>query len=126
MLRLRVPNGVLNSEQLRCIGGVVARYGTNGSADITTRQNIQLRGVLLEDLPDIRSRLSNVGLATIQSSLTTAERHRQSISRYRSTRDCRYGHLPKSSKIIGPTMPKAIPNFLISLAMEYCSSRIKR
>ena len=67
MLRLRVPNGVLNSEQLRCIGGVVARYGTNGSADITTRQNIQLRGVLLEDLPDIRSRLSNVGLATIQS-----------------------------------------------------------
>ena len=67
MLRLRVPNGVLNSEQLRCIGGVVARYGTNGSADITTRQNIQLRGVLLEDLPDIRARLSNVGLATIQS-----------------------------------------------------------
>ena len=39
----------------------------SGSADITTRQNIQLRGVLLEDLPDIRSRLSNVGLATIQS-----------------------------------------------------------
>ncbi len=67
MLRLRVPNGVLNSDQLRCIGGIVARYGTNGSADITTRQNIQLRGVLLQDLPEIFSQLKQVGLTTIQS-----------------------------------------------------------
>ena len=67
MLRLRVPNGVLNAEQLRAIGSIVARYGDSGSADITTRQNIQLRGVLLEDLPDILSRLKAVGLNTIQS-----------------------------------------------------------
>ena len=51
MLRLRVPNGVITAEQLRVVGSIVARYGSNGSADITTRQNIQLRGVLLEDLP---------------------------------------------------------------------------
>ena len=67
MLRLRVPNGVLNAEQLRAIGSIVARYGNSGSADITTRQNIQLRGVLLEDLPDILERLKAVGLNTIQS-----------------------------------------------------------
>ena len=67
MLRLRVPNGVISAEQLRVVGGIVARYGTNGSADITTRQNIQLRGILLEDLPDILSRLKEVGLSTIQS-----------------------------------------------------------
>ena len=67
MLRLRVPNGVLNIKQLRTIGSIVARYGTSGSADITTRQNIQLRGVLLEDLPDILQRLKAVGLSTIQS-----------------------------------------------------------
>ncbi|MFZ9974814.1 MAG: ferredoxin--nitrite reductase, partial [Vulcanococcus sp.] len=67
MLRLRVPNGVISAEQLRVVGGIVARYGTNGSADITTRQNIQLRGVLLEDLPEILSRLQEVGLTTIQS-----------------------------------------------------------
>ena len=67
MLRLRVPNGVLNAEQLRAIGSIVARYGDSGSADITTRQNIQLRGVLLEDLPDILERLKAVGLSTIQS-----------------------------------------------------------
>ena len=67
MLRLRVPNGVISAQQLRVVGGIVARYGTNGSADITTRQNIQLRGVLLEDLPEILSRLQEVGLTTIQS-----------------------------------------------------------
>ncbi len=67
MLRLRVPNGVLDSRQLRAIASIVSRYGDNGSCDITTRQNLQLRGVLLEDLPDIRARLSEVGLSTIQS-----------------------------------------------------------
>jgi ferredoxin-nitrite reductase len=67
MLRLRVPNGIISAEQMRVVGGIVARYGSNGSADITTRQNIQLRGVLLEDLPDILSRLKEVGLSTIQS-----------------------------------------------------------
>ena len=39
MLRLRVQ-WVLNAEQLRAIGSIVARYGDSGSADITTRQNI--------------------------------------------------------------------------------------
>ena len=45
MMRLRVPNGILNSNQLKVIASIVARYGEDGSADITTRQNIQLRAV---------------------------------------------------------------------------------
>jgi ferredoxin-nitrite reductase len=67
MLRLRVPNGILSSPQLRAAASIVARYGEGGSADITTRQNLQLRGVLLEDLPDILARLREVGLSSIQS-----------------------------------------------------------
>ena len=67
MMRLRVPNGVISAEQLRVVGNVVARYGSNGSADITTRQNIQMRGILLEDLPEILGQLKAVGLTTIQS-----------------------------------------------------------
>lgn len=67
MLRLRVPNGIISAKQLRVVGAIVARYGSQGSADITTRQNIQLRGVLLEDLPEILRRLKQVGLSTIQS-----------------------------------------------------------
>ncbi len=67
MLRLRVPNGILNHEQLRVVASIVERYGENGSCDITTRQNLQLRGVLLDDLPAILKRLKDVGLSSIQS-----------------------------------------------------------
>lgn len=67
MLRLRVPNGVISADQLRVVGSIVERYGDNGSCDITTRQNLQLRGVLLNDLPEILKRLNEAGLSTIQS-----------------------------------------------------------
>ena len=67
MLRLRVPNGVLSAQQLRVVASIVERYGDNGSCDITTRQNLQLRGVLLNDLPEILNRLKQAGLSTIQS-----------------------------------------------------------
>ncbi len=67
MLRLRVPNGVLSADQLRVVASIVERYGEEGSCDITTRQNLQLRGVLLGDLPEILRRLEEAGLSTIQS-----------------------------------------------------------
>ncbi len=69
MLRLRTPNGILTSEQLFEIARIVDRYGEDGSADITTRQNIQLRGVLIEDVPDIFDRLDRVGLTSVQSGM---------------------------------------------------------
>ena len=50
MLRLRTPNGILTSEKMRVLAEVVQRYGEDGSADITTRQNLQLRGIRLEDV----------------------------------------------------------------------------
>ncbi len=67
MLRLRVPNGILNNKQIKAISSIVARYGENGSCDITTRQNIQLRGILISDFPEILTRLKEVGLSTTQS-----------------------------------------------------------
>ena len=69
MMRLRVPNGILNSNQLKVIASIVARYGEDGSADITTRQNIQLRGVLINDLPDIIKRLREVDITSVQSGM---------------------------------------------------------
>ena len=69
MMRLRVPNGILNSKQIKVIASIVARYGEDGSADITTRQNIQLRGVLINDLPDIISRLKEVDITSVQSGM---------------------------------------------------------
>ncbi|NEP07776.1 MAG: ferredoxin--nitrite reductase, partial [Okeania sp. SIO4D6] len=48
---------------------IVQRYGEDGSADITTRQNLQLRGIRIEDIPDIFHRFEQVGLTTVQSGM---------------------------------------------------------
>jgi ferredoxin-nitrite reductase len=69
MVRMRIPNGILTSQQMNVLAEVVERYGDEGSADITTRQNIQLRGIRIEDLPDIFERFSAVGLTTVQSGM---------------------------------------------------------
>lgn len=69
MLRMRMPHGLISSEQMRVLAEVVQRYGDDGSADITTRQNLQLRGVHLEDIPDIFSRMQAVGLTSMQSGM---------------------------------------------------------
>ena len=69
MIRMRVPNGIVTSNQMRVLGEVVQRYGDDGNADITTRQNIQLRGVRIEDVPDIFNRFASVGLTSVQSGM---------------------------------------------------------
>lgn len=69
MMRLRVPNGILSSEQMRVLGEIVQRYGDDGNADITTRQNLQLRGIRIEDIPDIFQRLKAVGMTSVQSGM---------------------------------------------------------
>jgi len=69
MLRLRLPHGVLSSHKMRVLAEVVQRYGDDGCADITTRQNLQLRGVRLEDIPDIFSQFEAAGLTSMQSGM---------------------------------------------------------
>jgi ferredoxin-nitrite reductase len=67
MVRLRLPNGVISADQLEVLAEVVDRCGEHGSADITTRQNLQLRGLLLEDMAPLMESLERVGLTTRQS-----------------------------------------------------------
>jgi ferredoxin-nitrite reductase len=69
MMRLRLPNGILTSSQLRVLAEIVQRYGDDGNADITTRQNLQLRGIRLEDIPDIFARLKSVDMTSVQSGM---------------------------------------------------------
>lgn len=63
MLRVRIPNGLLRSEQLRTIASLTRRYA-RGTADLTVRQNIQLHWVTIEDLPQVLEELWRVGLNT--------------------------------------------------------------
>ena len=69
MMRLRIPNGILTSAQMRVLGEVVERYGEDGNADITTRQNLQLRGIRLEDVPSIFAQIKEVEMTSVQSGM---------------------------------------------------------
>ena len=66
MLRIKFPGGGVTSEQLRLIGRLAERYG-RGMGDITTRQNIQLHNLPIEDLPVVLDELNAVGLSFTQA-----------------------------------------------------------
>jgi len=63
MVRIRIPNGLLTSQQVRAIADLSAEHG-NGVADITVRQNIQLHWVKIESVPEVLECLYSVGLTT--------------------------------------------------------------
>ncbi|KAM3291569.1 ferredoxin-nitrite reductase, chloroplastic [Capsicum chacoense] len=69
MMRLKLPNGVTTSAQTRYLASVIRKYGEEGCADITTRQNWQIRGVVLPDVPEIIKGLAEVGLTSLQSGM---------------------------------------------------------
>jgi ferredoxin-nitrite reductase len=69
MMRMRMPSGILTSQKLRVLAEIVQRYGEDGNADITTRQNLQLRGIRIEDVPDIFNRLQAAEMTSVQSGM---------------------------------------------------------
>ncbi len=62
MLRIGIPNGRLNSSQLRAIADISRQHGRN-LADITVRQSIQLHWLPIEVIPDAIDALASVGLS---------------------------------------------------------------
>jgi ferredoxin-nitrite reductase len=68
MMRIRIPNGITSAAQLRTIGRIAKRVG-RGIADITTRQQIQLRWIRINDVPPILEELREVGLVTLQTGM---------------------------------------------------------
>lgn len=64
-----MPNGELTAAQLRFLASSIAPYGADGCADITTRANIQLRGVTMEDSETVIKGLWDVGLTSFQSGM---------------------------------------------------------
>jgi ferredoxin-nitrite reductase len=68
MMRLRMPNGFVRSDQLRTIAELSRRLG-NSVLDITTRQQIELRGFTLETVPQIWEKLRGVDLLSLQTGI---------------------------------------------------------
>ena len=69
MMRLKVPNGVLNANQLRSLAACIEPYGVDGCGDVTTRANIQLRGIPLDDADRVIQTLRDVGLSSFMSGM---------------------------------------------------------
>ena len=66
MLRIRIPGGILTSEQTEVIGSLSEVYGRD-VADVTDRQNVQLHWIRIEDVPAIFAKLEAVGLSTTEA-----------------------------------------------------------
>lgn len=66
MMRVRMPNGFVTSEQLRALAELSRRLGNN-VLDITTRQQIELRGFTLESIPAIWEKLHSLNLRSLQT-----------------------------------------------------------
>lgn len=67
MLRIAIAYGMLNSRQLRGLASVARRYD-RAYGHFTTRQNLQLNWISVEDTPRALAELAEVGLHGIQSS----------------------------------------------------------
>jgi sulfite reductase beta subunit-like hemoprotein len=63
MLRVKIPQGILDVAQLDAVAEVADRY-SRGFAHITTRQNIQLHFLKLHDVELAMRRLADAGLTT--------------------------------------------------------------
>ncbi len=61
MVRVKIPFGKLTAEQLVRIADISEKY-TNGNLHTTTRQNIQLHYVKVDDSPSLWSELEEVGI----------------------------------------------------------------
>jgi ferredoxin-nitrite reductase len=68
MMRVRMPNGFATSAQLRVVGNLSRRLGNN-VLDITTRQQIELRGFTLDSVPEIWEKLRGVDLRSLQTGI---------------------------------------------------------
>jgi ferredoxin-nitrite reductase len=66
MLRIRIPSGRLNIQQTGVLAKIAKKYAKN-YIDITTRAQIELRYIRIEDIPNIISTLSAVGISTFQT-----------------------------------------------------------
>lgn len=67
MLRIAIAYGMLKSDQLRALGEVARKYD-RGYGHLTTRQNMQLNWISLDDTPKALHDLARVGIHGIQSS----------------------------------------------------------
>lgn len=68
MMRVRMPNGIVTAAQCRLLGEITRESGRN-VADVTTRQQVQLRWLTVEGIPEVLARLEAAGLTSLQTGM---------------------------------------------------------
>src|SRR5688572_19133927 len=63
MMRIKIPYGKLSAEQLETLAAIAEEY-SDQILHVTTRQDIQLHFVHIDDTPDLMRRLALVGITT--------------------------------------------------------------
>ena len=63
MIRVKIPYGAVTPEQLETMADLAEEY-SDGILHVTTRQDIQLHFLHLENSPDLMRRLAAVGITT--------------------------------------------------------------
>ncbi|WP_456431237.1 ferredoxin--nitrite reductase [Nitratifractor sp.] len=66
MMRIRIPGGRLESAQAEALGEMAREFGED-YMDLTTRAQVQLRYLKIEDIPTIIERLEGVGITSWQT-----------------------------------------------------------
>ncbi len=64
MFRVKIPGGILTPQALAALGTVVERFAPLRKAHITTRENVQIHHLRLEDCAEAMRLLGEVGLTT--------------------------------------------------------------
>ncbi len=64
LLRVRVPGGLLLAGQLGAVAALSSTFG-DGQIEITSRANLQLRGIGTQDLPQVVAALSEGRIASV-------------------------------------------------------------
>ncbi len=59
--RIRIPGGIINSEQCQVISDIADAYG-GGYVDVTNRANIQIREISTNISAEVLKRLQNIGI----------------------------------------------------------------
>ena len=76
MMRIKIPGGVLTPEQTRVIGKIASDFALgpvpnphfgNNFLDLTTRQDVQMHWIKMENVPEIWRRLEEAGITTVQA-----------------------------------------------------------
>jgi len=67
MLRIAIPYGLLSTKQLRKLADIARRYD-RGYGHFSTRQNLQLNWLKIEQVPEVLAELATVQMHAIQTS----------------------------------------------------------